>query len=272
MSATLPKLSATGRAVTGKRAEVGRLPAAMFALVIHIGFFALIVFGVSWQVKAPQPLSAEIWRELPSINAPKPPPVAEVEPKPTPPPEPKIEPKIVPPPKPVAPPAPTKADIALNEKKLRDEKLKLEAQKREQEKKKAEEDQRRIASAVAAQREAERNRAAIAEAQVQAAREAALRSARQKAVNDYSAKVVSLINNRANIPESVMGKPSVQIRVRLLVSGAVFDVQVVKLSGNRVYDEAIQRAINGIQQWPIPEDATIFGNERRLDLTLTNDR
>jgi colicin import membrane protein len=91
-------------------------------------------------------------------------------------------------------------------------------------------------------------------------------------VNDYSAKVVSLINNRANIPESVMGKPSVQIRVRLLVSGAVFDVQVVKLSGNRVYDEAIQRAINGIQQWPIPEDATIFGSERRLDLTLTNDR
>jgi colicin import membrane protein len=172
MSATLPKLSATGRAVTGKRAEVGRLPAAMFALIVHIGFFALIVFGVSWQVKAPQPLSAEIWRELPSINAPKPAPVAEVEPKPVPPPEPKIEPKIVPPPpKPVQPPAPTKADIALNEKKLRDEKLKLETQKRELEKKKADEDQRRIASAVAAQREAERNKAAVAEAQAQAARE-----------------------------------------------------------------------------------------------------
>jgi colicin import membrane protein len=266
-----PKLSATARQVLGKRREPGRLPAALLALVIHAAFFALIVIGVSWQVKPPTILNAEIWRELPAINAPKSPPMAEVEPVV----EPKVEPKIEPPviEKPIKPqPAPpSKAEIALNEKKARDEKLKLEQlkqadQKRIDDKKKADEEKIRKADAL-------KQKAAEDKLRIDAeARDAAIRGARDKAIQDYGSKVAALIRNRANIPESVMGKPIVEVKLRLLVNGAVLDAQIVKASGNRAFDDAVERAINGIRQWPLPDDASILGGRRELILRIEHER
>ena len=96
------------------RSEPGKWPAAALAVIVHIGFFALIIFGVTWQVKSPMPLSAEIWGSLPPIrNLPTPPPPLEPEPevaKPAPPVE-----KVLP------PPQPTRAEIELKTKRERDE-------------------------------------------------------------------------------------------------------------------------------------------------------
>ncbi len=269
-SGTPPKLSATARQVLSKRREPGKLPAAMFALVIHAGFFALIVFGVSWQVKPPTILNAEIWRELPAINSPKSPPVAEVEPTP----EPRIEPPAptkpvkVEPPKPLPP---SKVDIALNEKKVREEKIKIEQQKRDEkkrvdDKKKAEEEKIRKAD------ELKRNAAEDKLRSEAEARDAAIKGARDKAIQDYAGKVATLIRNRANIPESVTGKPIVEVKLRLLVNGAVLDAQIVKASGNRAFDDAVERAINGVRQWPLPDDASILGGRRELILRIEHER
>ncbi len=274
------KLSATGRSVLGRRNEPGRLPAALIAIVVHLAFFALIIFGVSWQVKAPTPLNAEIWRDLPPINTATPVPVAEVEPTPPKPAEPAPPP---PPPSPVvakpAPPVPSKADIALKAK--LDDKLKREQQKQEQQKimqqkreeqkrlddrKKADDDKRTKA-------EEAKKKAADEKVRLETeAREAAIRSARQKSVDDYGGKIGSLIRNRANIPESVTGKPIVEVRLRLLANGAVLDAQIVRPSGNRAFDDAVERAINGIRQWPLPDDPSILGGRRELNLRIEHER
>jgi colicin import membrane protein len=287
MAATLPphlppKLSATGRSVLHERREPGRAVAGAFALVVHIGFFALIVFGVSWQVKAPSPISAELWSTLPpAVNpSPEPAPAPEPEPPPPPPapaermqkapPEPKVETKVA---------EPNKADIALKAKKEREEKLKREKeeklaaelkkreeQKRAEDKRKAEEDKQRKADDAKRKAEADKVR------QEAEARAAAAQSARDKAVSDYTGKIAALIRNRANIPDSVTGQPIIQVRVRLLTNGSVFEATVANPSGNRAYDDAVERAINGIRQWPVPDNPEILGRQRELFLNIKHER
>ncbi len=262
-------LSATGRSVLGQRKEAGKLPAALFAIVVHVGFFSLIIFGVSWQVKTPTPLNAEIWRDLPPINGRKQSTVAEIEP---------IKPPLIEPPAPVidrpakVQPAPvSKVDIALKKKKEREEKLQQELQQREELKRT--EDQKKAEDAKKLKVEEAKIRAAEAKVRAEAeAREAALRNARQKAIDDYAGKVASLIRNRANIPESVTGRPVVEVKLRFLVGGSIFDAQVVKSSGNRIYDESVERAINGIRTWPQPDDLSILGGRRELNLRIEHER
>ncbi len=284
MAAALPPnvpttLSATARAVLRVRQEQGKLPAILLAILVHAGFVALIVFGVSWQVKTPAPLMAEVWSQLPAISAPKPPPVNEVEPAPLPiratPPAPKVE-------APPTPVQPSKADIQLVEKKVREEKIKreleekkvLEQKKREErevlkraeEKKKADDEKLRKAEDV-------KRKAAEDKARVEAeARDAAIRGARDAAIKGYTDKISQLIRSRANIPDSVMGKPIIEVRVRLLAGSGSVLAQVVKPSGNRVYDEAVERAINGIQNWPSPDDPAILGLRRELILRIEHER
>ena len=50
------------------RSEPGRLPAALLAIIVHSVFFALLVFGVSWQVKQPESAIAELWSQLPPMQ------------------------------------------------------------------------------------------------------------------------------------------------------------------------------------------------------------
>ncbi len=285
MAAALPpqtpiKLSATGRAVLHDRRPPGQVVAGAFAVIVHVGFFALIVFGVSWQVKAPTPLTAELWSAIPQAIEkpiqPAPPP------EPTPPPEPKVEPKIEPKVEPKVEPRtsqPTKADIALKAKKEREEKLKREKaekdaadlkkreeQKRIDDKKKADDARQRKAEEAKQKAEADRLRA---EADAKAA---AAQAARDKAVSDYTGRIAALIRNRANIPDNVTGQPVIQLRVRLLTNGTVFEATVANPSGNRAYDEAVERAINGIRQWPVPDNPEILGRQRELLLNIKHER
>jgi colicin import membrane protein len=273
-----PKLSATGRSVLQARPEPGRAVAGAFALVVHVGFFALIVFGVSWQVKMPSPISAELWSTLPPAVNPTPEPAPAPEPEPPPPPPPPAERIQKAPPEPKAV-EPNKADIALKAKKEREEKLKREKeeklaaeqkkrdeQKRAEDKRKAEEDKQRKADEAKRKAEADKVR------QEAEARAAAAQSARDKAISDYTGKIAALIRNRANIPDSVTGQPIIQVRVRLLTNGSVFEATVANPSGNRAYDDAVERAINGIRQWPVPDNPEILGRQRELFLNIKHER
>jgi len=270
-----PKLSATGRSVLSRRREPGQAIAAAFAVVVHIGFFALIVFGVSWQVKVPAPLSAELWSALPTLpvaakGAEPPPP----EPPAPPPPEPVAKP--VPPPKVVEP---SKVDITLKAKKEREEKLQREKDEKAAAELKKREDQKRIDDKRRTDEEKLRKledakrKAVDDKAKADAeARASAAQSARDAALRDYTGKIAALIRNRANIPDSVIGQPEIQVRVRLLTTGAVFEAQIARASGNRAYDDAVERAINGIRQWPVPDNPEILGRQRELLLNIKHER
>ena len=258
------------------RREPGKIPAAILALIVHSGFFAVIVFGVSWQVNHPTPAIAELWDQLPPMrNAePAPPPPQPPEPEPEPEPKPEVK-KVAEPPPEVKPAQPSKADIALKAKKLKEEKEREKTEKEKLEREKLEKQKKADAEKKKREEEAQKKAAKAADDKAkaeQAAREAAASAARNAALQDYAGKIAALIRSRANIPDTVSGKPVLQVRLRLLVNGVVFDAQIVKPSGNRVYDEAVERAINGIKQWPLPESAELFGGRRELNLNIEHER
>ena len=270
-----------------KRAQPGRVRAVILALVVHVLFFGFIIVGVSWQSSPTPPLQAELWDKLPPAVA-KQPPKSEPPPEPPKPEPPKPEPPKPEPPKPEPPkpdvkPEPPKPDpqIALKaerekrelEKKKKDdearkkrEELEAAKKKREQEdaaKKKVADDKRRReeeAAKQAAKLEAEKARAAAEDS-------------RQKVFNEFVNKIRAKIRSRANVPDTVTGKPSVQIQIRILPGGDVLDIKVLKSSGNRAYDTAIERAIRSAQPLPVPEASSeLFPQFRDLILNIEHER
>ena len=255
-----------------KRAQPGKVRAVILAVVVHALFFGFIVVGVSWQSRPSAPVEAELWDKLPPVAA-KPPPEP---PKPDPP---KPEPPKPEPPKAEDKPEPPKPDpeIALkaerekrerekqkkeDEAKKKREELEAAKKKREQEEaaKKKREDEKRRREEEAAKREAEKARAAAEDA-------------RQKVFNEFVNRIRAKIRSRANVPDTVTGKPSVQIQIRILPGGDVLDIRVLRSSGNRTYDNAIERAIRSAQPLPVPEaNSELFPQFRDLILNIEHER
>lgn len=261
-----------------KRRQPGRIRAIILAVAVHAAFFALIVFGITWQSRPEAPLEAELWKDLPPVTKaqPKPPDPEPQPPKPEPEP-PKPEPKPAPPepPKEVKP-EPPKPDPAIAEKKEREkrerekkekvekekrERLEREAEKKKQDdaKKKREDDKRR-AEEEKAKREAEKAREAVA-------------AVRQSEIDRYVNGIKAKIRGKANIPDTVTGKPAVVMRIRILPGGEVLDATIERSSGNRVYDAAIERAVRSASPLPVPPaDSELFPQFRDLRLNIEHDR
>ena len=154
-----------------KAHEPGRLASGALAVLVHVMFFGLLVFGLSWQKKIASPIVVDLWQDLPEPvkrvalppEPPKPAPKPAPKPVPQPPkpvPEVRKEPVVPPPPPKVETPRPSAADIELKEKlrkqkeedeARREEEKKAEAQRKEEQKKaelekrKLEEEQRKAA-------------------------------------------------------------------------------------------------------------------------------
>jgi colicin import membrane protein len=161
--------------------EPGRAVSGALAVLVHLIFFGLLVFGFSWQKKVAAPVMVDLWQDLPEPVKksapmevlPKPVPRPAPPPKPLPPPPaPEVKPEPPAPP-PAAPrleaPKPSAAEIELKEKlrkqkeeeaERREEQKKAELEKRrlEEEQRKAAEEQRRVAEEQRRE-EAERKRA-----------------------------------------------------------------------------------------------------------------
>ena len=275
-----------------KRPQPGRLRAIFLAVLVHAAFFALIVFGVTWQNRPPQPLEAELWDKLPA--APKAPPAPpQVKPEPPKPEPPKAEPPKPEPPKPDPPkpeppkvepkPEPPKPDPAIAEKA---ERLKKEKEKRERlehekqeklERQKTEEQARKKREqeeAARKKKEEEERARQEKERQLaqQRARDEAAR-ARQAEINGYINKIQAKIRSRANIPDSVTGNPTPTFLIRVLPGGEVLDITLTKPSGNRAYDAAIERAIRSASPLPVPPaNSELFPTFRELNLDFRHER
>jgi colicin import membrane protein len=111
-----------------------------------------------------------------------------------------------------------------------------------------------------------REQAAEQERQLKALAARAQASARDKALAEWVGKIRSKI--RGNIPtqvvQDVAGNPEAVFDVALLPTGEVLTVRMRKSSGNRAYDEAIERAILKASPLPRPDQASLF----RRDLEL----
>lgn len=278
-----------------KPRQPGRIRSVFLAVVVHAAFFALIVFGVSWQSSPTPPVEAEIWDKLPP--APAKTASAKAQPPEPPKPEPpKPDPPRVEPPKPLPPkPAPTKAeppklapkpppppprpDPAIAEKleRERKERDKAETQKRERlEKQQQEEVKKRRESEEAAKKKLDDDKRLqaedLAKKEAERARQAS-NAARRSEIDRFTDQIKAKIRGRANVPDSVGGKPSVQVRIRILPGGEVLDITVAKSSGNRVYDTAIERAIRSASPLPVPSpESELFPQFRDLILNIEHDR
>ena len=261
-----------------RQAQPGRLRAITLAVLVHGLFFALIFFGVSWQSKPTPPLVAELWDKLPVGKAALPTPAPEPElPKVEPPKPDPVPPKPDPvPPKPEVKPEPPKPDIALKQKQ---EKERLERVKREEDKNQEELKKKREQEKAEAERRKKDDERKKAEerlksetAAADARKTEAARAAQQSIIDEYKGRIVAKIRSRSNIPDNVSGKPRAEFKLTLLPTGEVLFATLVRSSGNRAFDDALERGIRSAQPLPLPPNPELFPQFRELNLIIEHER
>ncbi len=212
----------------------GAAPAALSVLV-HGLLLAVLVFGLRWQSKHPDPVVAELWSELPEVQPAEP----KVEPKPEvkPQPEPKVEQKQ------------PKPDIAIErEKKPKKEERPLKFDTTQ-----------RIREQLAQEQQA-LNRARE--------RQEALKQFAPPALPVGDPRYIEKIRARiwANIipPSDLKGNPEAIFDVVQLPTGEVLSARLRKSSGNKDYDDAVERAILKSSPLPKPDRPDQFQRELQL--------
>ncbi|HET7062409.1 MAG TPA: cell envelope integrity protein TolA [Nitrosospira sp.] len=268
--------------------EPGRIPAAVFAVLVHVAFFAFMIFGLNWKTQPPEGMMVDLWSDLPQPAPPEP--VAKPvppEPKPEPPPEPvkpvEPPPEVKPlPPRQETPPPTVKPDIAIKEKpekpkpvvkkpvekKLlppKDLKELVEEAERKEQKELKELKERQQKARVAAEMEQVR-REQEAKERLQA--QAAARSRVSNEIDEYKARILARIKRNIVMPPDLPGNPVAEFDVTLLPGGDVLDVKLRKSSGFAAFDSAVERAIYLSKPLPLPPDPALFPQFRNLSIKV----
>ena len=112
------------------------------------------------------------------------------------------------------------------------------------------------------QRQERELRELLARKQAEAERAAA--AAKTKALNEY----IRLIQNRVKsgwiLPQDIQGNPEAIFLVAQIPDGSVISIKLVKSSGNRAYDDAVERAILKSSPLPLPPPGVPFSRELKL--------
>lgn len=248
----------------GERKDTGYPQSFALAFAVHAILLAILFLGVRVQSHAPQSVEVELWEPPPRVAEP---------PKPVPKPEPEPEPPRVEPPKPepkvekpeiVEKPAPKKPEPKKPEPKKpepKPEPKKPEAKKPPPDTKARDAEFRRQLREQLA-----REQAAMQDRQMREAAAREQRAAQLRALDAWRNKISMKI--RGNIPiqvlQEVTGNPEAVFDVALLPTGEVLTVRMRKSSGNKAYDQAVERAIQKSSPLPKPEPASLFQRELEL--------
>jgi len=229
--------------------EPGKVPSAVLAVAVHVLLAVFLFFGVRWQSSQPEAVVVEVWTSPPAppvepVVAP-PPPMPEIKP------ELKVE-KAIEPPKP---------DIALEKKK----EVKKEPPKKEQTKPEPKlnldrsKDIRAQLESETAQLKQQLDKERILD---QMKREGAAQAARADAA--YIGKLKGKIKSNIVLPQGIVGDPEAVFDVVQLPTGEVMSVKLRKSSGNKAYDDAVERAILKSSPLPRPDRPEQF--QRSLEV------
>jgi len=244
--------------------SVGKWIAAILAVAVHLAFVVFLIVSVNWQNHEAEPVSVELYAPpaetqsppQPPKPAPEPPKPAPEPPKPTPEP-PKPAPKAEPPP-------PTKAEIALKEKQERERK-KEEADRARKEKERVDAEKKKVEEKRLAEvRERQAREAEALKAQAQREQTVVADAAKARANADYIRRIQAKVKGNVVVPPEIAGNPEAIFDVVQLPTGEIIDAQLKKSSGNRAYDEAVQRAIIKSSPLPRPDSPDLF--QRNLTL------
>jgi len=229
------------------------------ALVLALAVHALLLLALNWGTlwsQQPQDMSveAELWSAIPQPVAPQ----SERPPEPDVPPSPEPEPQPEPP-SPVAPPVkPTEVPKPVVDPQIAIDKLK---------KKQAEEKQQQVQEDKKAKRKAEKEEEAKLKAQekkeAEAGHQAFVKRMQAESagmsvdtgvapkasapsasyIGRLRAKVKPNITFPDNLLQNVVGNPTAEVEVTCSPSGKIEDVNLLKPSGNKAWDDAV---VNGL--------------------------
>ncbi len=263
--------------------------AGVWAIVIHLLLLAALLLSFNW--KAPQPLlnvaEVELWdslpQSLPPLQVASPvetlPPV-EVKEAPPHPPE-KVEGQVLKTPE---------VDIALEKKRIELEQKKateqlkkelgleqkkqlaaLQAEARKEEmqnsdkllkEKKANETLKTMQQEALAEERA-------ATQQAVASDKLAKSAASEGVVDEYRSKIQTKIRGNVNKSLCATASPELKFDIALLPTGEMSGLpKLLKSSGNKACDEAVERAIMASQPLPVPTDGLAFSQFKNLKLTF----
>jgi colicin import membrane protein len=244
--------------------SVGKWIAAILAVAVHLAFVVFLIVSVNWQNQEAEPVSVELY--APPREAPQPPQPPKPEPEPPKPaPEPPKPPPEPPKPAPKAePPPPTKAEIALKDKQERERK-KEEADRERKEKERIDAEKKKVEEKRLAEvRERQAREADALKAQAQREQVAVADAAKARANADYIRRIQAKVKGNVVVPPEIAGNPEAIFDLVQLPTGEIIDAQLRKSSGNRAYDEAVQRAIIKASPLPRPDSPDLF--QRNLTL------
>ena len=92
----------------------------------------------------------------------------------------------------------------------------------------------------------------------------------QAAISDYASQIRALIERVWRVPPSAKHTDTVLVRLFLVPTGEVTEVQIVESSGNLALDRSAEQAVWRVGTLPVPDDAALFEKQfRRFTLKLT---
>ena len=91
----------------------------------------------------------------------------------------------------------------------------------------------------------------------------------QTEVEKYTALIQQKIESKWNIPPT--SKPGLKsiVYVRLIPGGDVLHVEIIKSSGDPIFDRSIETAVLAAKPLPLPDDMNLFERFRELKLPFT---
>jgi len=268
--------------------------AGVWAIGVHLLLLAALLLSFNWKATPPMLNVAEVelWDSLPQPSPPLPvAPLVE-----TPPPV-ETPPAVVkeappPPPEKVEAPAPKapEVDIALEKKRKELEQKKaaeqlkkeqdlaqkkqlaaLQAEARKEEmqnsdkllkENKANETLKKLQQEALAEERAATEQAAAADKSAKSAASAGV-------VDEYRSKIQAKIRGNVNKSLCATANPELKFDIALLPTGEMIGLpKLLKSSGNKACDEAVERAIMASQPLPVPTDGVAFSQFRNLKLTF----
>lgn len=141
----------------------------------------------------------------------------------------------------------------VERKRLKAEKARKKA---EAARKKAEADQRK--------REEQERKRALAE-QLAAEEQARADAAATTTINEYTALIKNKVSRNWLKPAGNIKGLRCKVSVRLIPGGEVVSAQVVKSSGNSVFDRSVESAVFKASPLPLPQDPAIAARMREID-------
>ena len=163
--------------------------------------------------------------------------------------------------------------VAERKKKEAEEKERQKEREKEQEKEKEKEKERQKRAAEAERKKEEKRRQQAAEktlqeqlaAEEQARQQAAFAARAATEIDKYRLLIRQRVSRSWNRPVGAVKGLKCVVSVRLTPTGEVLSANVIRSSGNGLFDRSVENAVYKAAPLPLPEDPALYENFREIE-------